>query len=286
MPLLRVTDAGNAVVSNGSAYDFGTITSNTTITFTLTNTGTGSLCARMELEGQGFSIDKEEVTLESGENEDVAVTLATQPYGDKAARLTIHTDDGELVIGLSGKSRDPEIMNITFDNMQRPDGWTATPSNKWYWKYMDVSYDYQGAANHYDGSAHGFLTSPLLIVNEGATLLFNAKKDSGTNYLKLDYSTDNKNWTEALDVADNLTTDWNLYEAILPTGKCYIRFEVQNVYIDNITGLRIAPDGMPTGINMTGNATAGKTVYNLHGQRVEQSRKGSLYLINGKKIIE
>ena len=270
-PVLAVTDAGGNVLADNATVSFGKELERT---FNVSNAGTGTLNVLLEATGD-FAADKQELTLGAGQGETVTMTMTELPYGPKSGTLRLVTDNGELTLSLHGTTVDPEAFYVTFDDYQPAEGWTTT--GKWYYS--------SSAANHYDRDNHGYLTSPLMKVVEGAKLQFDAKNDWNTNYLKVQYSEDQTVWTDTPEGELTLTDDYAPYEATIPVGYYYVRFEAQDVYIDNITGLKRCTEV----VNAVKGITAGdgsKPWYNLQGQRVSQLRKGQLYVAGGRKIMK
>lgn len=269
-PVLAVTDANGQTLDDNATISFGKELERT---FTVSNAGTGTLNVLLEATGD-FAADKSELTLGAGQGETVTVTMTELPYGAKTGTLLFVTDNDELTLSLNGTSVDPEAFYVTFDDYQPAEGWTTT--GKWYYS--------SGAANHYDRNNHGFLTSPLLKVVDDAKLQFDAKNDWNTNYLKVQYSEDQTDWTDAPEGELTLTDDYAAYEATIPVGYYYVRFEAQDVYIDNITGLKLCSE-VVNGVTGITTHDSAKTCYNLQGQRVGQPRKGRLYIVEGRKIV-
>ena len=69
----------------------------------------------------------------------------------------------------------------------------------------------------------------------------------------------------------------------IPANKAYLAVPAA-ISIESGARLTAIFDGEATAIKTVENAKAGKTIYNLNGQRVNKAQKG-LYIVNGKKTI-
>ena len=250
-PKLSVTDADDNVIKSGVSHDFGVVTADATLTIKVKNIGTADMKTTMEAT-EGFSVSTTEATIAPGEEQELIITMPAEPFGIHEGTVTVSTADDSWTMTLTGETRDPELLFVDFQDKQMPEGWYA--SSDWSLTFEDFGSDNYLAENiNRDGKATPFITTPLKVERpEGdivimPTLNFRAKRYSEVEtydaILKVSYSADRINWTEAEDISALLTNEWTNFEITVPEGEYYFKFDGANVQIDDINGLKIGVPG-------------------------------------------
>lgn len=107
VPKMAVFDADNKLLAAAAEYDFGSVDTDATTTYTINNVGTGTLVATVSV-SEGFTVDVASVELAAGQSQTITVTMTAQPYGQKQGTLTIQAEgQTDVVVTLKGESLDP-----------------------------------------------------------------------------------------------------------------------------------------------------------------------------------
>lgn len=107
VPKMAVFDADSKLLAAAAEYDFGSVDTDATTTYTINNVGTGTLVATVSV-SEGFTVDVASVELAAGQSKTITVTMTAQPYGQKQGTLTIQAEgQTDVVVTLKGESLDP-----------------------------------------------------------------------------------------------------------------------------------------------------------------------------------
>ena len=290
-PILSVLDAAGQTIS---AHDFGTVKAGTTEVFTVKNIGTGILKCTVQA-SEGFSVEPVEIYLEAGQTQDIAVTLDIDGnYGSKTGRLIFKSEGlTDVVVAMTALTEDPEALMIDFQSQEFPNGWTASQGasvvqGNWDSTLKDYNYYVKAMGND------TIITQRLKVTEAGQALIFDARLVSwlweDESSLVVAYAEEKanneKDWHTAKTI--ELTDDFTTFVVDnLPVGEYYFRFVGSYFMIDNVRGLKIAQEPVPTGISSPSATVKPHTgkAYNLNGQRADRMRKGPLYIIDGKKVL-
>lgn len=293
-PQFAFFDESGKGVKSGTVYDFGMTTVDQTVNYLIKNTGTGVLSATLSV-GKNFIVTPASVELLAGQGQTVTVTMPVQPFGEKADTLVVRCEGfDEFKLILSGKSRDPELLFVDFQDKKLPRGWQA--EGKW-----SVSWESFGSDNYwaehvdYTNTPSSLITEKVKIGPDDALRFDTKRYESYEAKLSVSYSVDRKEWKEVQVMDSQLTSEMTTQTVALPISneECYLRFEGCNVAIDNITGVHkaeaeehqviitkfLAPDTCE--INKS--ASFSVTAKNLWADREEV--KAALF-VNGEQIGE
>lgn len=218
--------------------NFGFIAGPQTNTVTIRNAGTIDLtnltAAIDEASDEGFSIQLDNSTVAPGQNTTLRITLGNEHKGNREAIINI-TADGQEPVQLSaqGYVADNTKILIAFDgNNPLPDSWT---NNGW---------------NISDGTATGVyvsgntshnseMVSPKIKVEQGESMVIEAKGTSSYAELYVYTSTDGETWTKQGEYNTALRAETNVYKVntlTVPAGTYFFKFEGYAVVMNHING--------------------------------------------------
>ncbi len=141
----------------------------------------------------------------------------------------------------------------------------------------------------------------------GTTLSFDARTESILGFwskiVHAQYSTDNNNWTDALEATMNNKDTWYTFTATIPAGAKYVRFQsktgqtgtrrIKNVKVTRATTLSLAP-GVSSTLDM-GSIRIGKSVSNTirvaynnttYNQNLTGTCTNSFFTVTSKSLGE
>lgn len=231
------TQPSVAIMTTDAAdYDFGMQTAAAEKVFTVKNEGFSTLTniAAVLTTGTDYTIALGKTTLEPDEETTITVTqkFSLDNLGAHSDVLTITADDQQnVVVNLSGKTRDGSKLFVDFDNVGFPTNWVF--SSAWnIYSYGDNKYAYKSGAST-------IVTAPLTVA-EGEVMTMKAGWYSGsTGILKIRYSADGGvNWSDYMDFSDKVTTTaWqNVTVSGIPAGKVILEFNCNSIKLDDISG--------------------------------------------------
>ena len=229
------------MITDAADYDFGMQTAEGQKQFNVKNEGTATLKNITAVLTAG---DESDFTVSIAKNElapteETTITV-TQKFdlddlGQHSDVLTIKADgQADVVVNLTGQTRDPEKLYVDFEDNQLPADWTG-------WSIATTN------GNHYAKApvaADATLTTSPLTVAEGEVLTFQAARAyaSDAPTLKVRWSTDGTmTWSEYKDLADQVADNSFATIALndVPKGNVVVlEFLGQKVNIDNIYGFK------------------------------------------------
>lgn len=218
---------------------FGFLTNNSsTQTVNIRNAGTidlTNLTATLdEASDEGFSIELDNSTVAPGQSTTLRITLGNEHKGNRRAIINITADDQDPVqLSAQGYVADNTKILIAFDgNNPLPDSWT---NNGW---------------NISDGTATGVyvsgntshnseMVSPKIKVEQGESMVIEAKGTSSYAELYVYTSTDGETWTKQGEYNTALRAETNVYKVntlTVPAGTYFFKFEGYAVVMNHING--------------------------------------------------
>lgn len=218
---------------------FGFLTNNSsTQTVTIRNAGTidlTNLTATLdEASDEGFSIELDNSTVAPGQSTTLRITLGNEHKGNREAIINITADDQDPVqLSAQGYVADDSKILIAFDgNNPLPDSWT---NNGW-----NIS-DGTATGVYVSGntSRNSEMTSPKIKVEEGETMVIEAKGTSSYAELYVYTSTDGETWTKQGEYNTALRAETNVYKVntlTVPAGTYFFKFEGYAVVMNHING--------------------------------------------------
>ena len=219
-------------------YNFGMQTAAAEYVITVTNNGTGDLenLAAVLTTGEDYTAVVGKTTVEPGDYTTITVTQkASTEYASHSDVLTISADGvNDVVINLSGKTRDASKSFADFEADGMPVGWTYSG-----WSRTGNS------SNHYaqsDDSNISSLLTPALTIAAGEEIKYDAWVGYTGGTFKVRYTTNGGiNWTEsdveATTTQTTKTLSLNNAEPVI----AYIQFVGdKNARIDNFYGGTVA----------------------------------------------
>lgn len=228
-PMITVKKSGTTV-ENATTEDFGSISSETAVTYTITNVGNGTLTITSPVTTTGLaSAEVSATSLTNGESATLTVTLpAEAPYGVKDGAVTLQTSLGDFVINYTANVLNPNALDEQFAN-GHPAGW-----------YMGSAWSVSSQeATQESNTVSDLITEQLVVTGTDDALTFQAARNSNYSQPKMtvSYSTDRLNWTE-VDLSDvTLTTS---YQTItingLEAGSYYLKIRGSRIKVDSFLG--------------------------------------------------
>ena len=280
---------------SGGKYDFGQSLQEAPAdkTFTITNNGndnlvstiavTGDVTATLATTAGELSNDNKTVTLEPGETATLTVSLTfnASQTGTKSGNVTISSNAPVANVSLDFTANviDATSLNIDFADNSKPEGWYQ---NGWEFKNGQASAAYV--------QDKVLITQKLTSAGTDDVLSFDVKPYSLTNTsfppaVKVEYSTDRKQWSEFATQPSDFTADYKTFEVSgVEAGDYYVRFTCSYIYLDNINGwhkvqgiehdLYMSTSNIPTDAVVPENSiTAEATVYSLRANETGVTAK-------------
>ena len=187
------------MITTGAA-DFGKRTASDSKTYTVKNAGTGTLTVNIASDNAtDFSVAPAQLNIASGETADFTITFnyTEGSYGNKSANITVTPTYNEALaynITATAKAMDPNAWDEDFnDVIEFPTGWLADK-----FKVKDNTYSGSKSAEATTtNGATATLITPRLQAQTGDVLTWDAYLYWSDEYLKVEYSNDEKDsWTE------------------------------------------------------------------------------------------
>lgn len=302
-------------LENGGIINVGLVTGSGNTVLTVSNNGAATMNIKsINVSGEGFSCEpNSSITIPKHESKEITISLQSEILGEKNGSLTVNAEDLDpITFTLEGNVLDPDLWYVNFEdgnipsNMIGEEGWSASSSlainpNKYY-------------ALGSNASKPSKLISPLLKVDAGETISFEAARNYDTSFINVYTSTDRRIWTkirtlspEAENEADKLSSEYTgtawgsntkyVFTTFkltdLPTEPFYLAFEAGNARVDNILGgkiievdhdIFISPVTAPDYGMVNNEVTVKVKVTNLLPQ-TESADDYQLALYNGDKMI-
>ena len=259
-PVISLTE-GTTTVANGSTKAFGDLTATATATYTLGNIGNEDLVSTLSANEVTFDVTASDdgvtregntLTIPAGKTATITVYMTfAPPYGEKSGSLTFTSEGwvGNMTVNYTATIIDPTAVYVDFADNSKPEGWY---NSGW-------TISTQQACNYSQTDEKVFVTSKLSVAGADDVLTFDTKAyyDGYAEAVTVSYSTDRKNWTDAVVLGkDDISGSYQTFEIKgLAAGEYYLKFAGTYVYLDNIVGwhkvagiehdLYIASDNLP-----------------------------------------
>lgn len=282
LPAGATRDESGLVVTD----NFGFCKANDTHTYTVTNTGNATLNLNLESSSADFTVAPATLEVAAGESATFDLTFVfSENYGSKSATVTLQPQQEEvdaMTINASAVAQDPETFEEDFENgipeTWSNNGWTVV-SNPSYGSGSMMAY----AGRMNDGNT---LITPRLIATAGEVIEMQALLPWDDETLTMEYSTDEgETWNVAFSETPAQNNTLCTLQWTAPADGIYLlKFSGRYNYIDNIRGFKYAPDA-PTAVNDITVQRADNTIYDLMGRKVTNMQHGTIYIVNGHKMI-
>lgn len=282
LPAGATRDESGLVVTD----NFGFCKANATHTYTVTNAGNATLNLDIASSSADFTVAPATLEVAAGESATFDLTfLFSENYGSKSATVTLQPQQEEvdaMTINASAIAQDPETFEEDFENgipeTWSNDGWTVV-SNPSYGTGTKMAY----AGRMNDGNT---LITPRLIAAAGEVIEMQALLPWDDETLTMEYSTDEgETWNVAFSETPAQNNTLCTLQWTAPADGIYLlKFSGRYNYIDNIRGFKYAPDA-PTAVNDITVQRADNTIYDLMGRKVTNMQHGTIYIVNGHKVI-
>lgn len=255
-------------------------TNNTAVTRTVTikNEGTAPLKINSINLPEGFTTPEDTFSVAAGSQKSVDITMTiSKPFGIKQGDVTINHALGAFTFAVKGTTIDPSVYFENFEDDKLPESWTIGEK----WTITSQSGNHYMQQNSVTDTTTAIIT-PLLAVNEGEVMTFDAKRAYATNAatLTVSYSLNKTDWTtvgsyELASLFDTYTLN------AIPTGDVYLKFEGRYVAIDNLAGFHIS--STPTTVRPQTSDFRHHTSqsFDLLGRKTTKTK--GVVIINGKK---
>lgn len=191
------------------------------------------------------------------------VRMNTATTGAKSGNIALAFDavnGTEFTIPVSGYVADNTKMFVDFSGNALPDGWTNSTNSGAAWTFADgVAY------GQYANYKNAKMTSPLLTVGDGESLVFQTK--GNTTYADMKVNVFDRNWNtiKTVDFSTQARAAYTAGQYTLVTlsdldaGDYRLEFEAYNSYIDNINGFTVNPNDPKLGIYTDAECTVAAT---------------------------
>lgn len=252
--------ANTPTLAVDNTLEFGKLTANDTQTVTVTNSGTGSMTVDIVSDNALFTVSPAQLTeIGAGASKTFDVTfhydqVTAGNYGVKNANITVtptYNAGAAIVISASAKAKDPEEWGEDFAGNALPDGWEN--ENDSYWIFTNGV-----AKGSYAYSSNYGLITPLLIVEEGASLSFQARATSTYENLVITMSKNGGDWESCKTISySELPTTMTTFTIDgLDAGNYKFRFKNGSFELDNFEGFKRNMNDPKMGIYTNSECTA------------------------------
>lgn len=248
-------------LANGSTLNFGTSSKAISHELTLHNDGATALEAvNFAVDGDFTTTATLPLTVPAHGTKNITVTMNGGAPGQKTGQLELLGNNVDYALNLAGTVIDSTKWFVDFED-------NAIPANMVTERNWDT-YDFPNrigltgnvyCAENYSLRPASKIISPLLEVQAGDSLTFEAAKRSDNSYMNIYYSADRQNWVFLDSISDYNTdpawqwnntivtsktdfgTDYTFGQYTLknvPAGRWYIAFEAGYAYLDNLYGFK------------------------------------------------
>lgn len=239
-------------LSDGTQIAFGKINKNVSKNLVILSKGAKPVEISSITVPEGFTVNKETpLTIAAHSSDTLTVTALASEPGIHNGNLVIEAPGADtLSLALSATVLDSSKYYITFEDNKWPAG-TMQESNNWSIYECNLDGNKYLLQNSLIDETK-FIT-PLLKVNEGESIQFDAGKRSNYSFVNVYYSADRKNWTRVDSIgvsqmSDESSESQDLSYALstftvtgIPAGNYYIAFGSGYANIDNIYGFQLVP---------------------------------------------
>lgn len=223
-------------IAVGASVPFGTVGKAKTKTFTIANTGEATLniTSIVSSNTTDFTVSPASLDVAGGETGEFTVTFVWDGdalNAEKTANITITSSNAGLdpiVFAITGTRENMWTEDFSANSL--PDGWEDAAGA---WTFAG---DGVAVGSYNNGK---FLFTPSLLVEEGKSMTFEAKKTGGFVDLIVYYSKNNGDYVQYTGLAD-LTTDYQTYTISgLDAGIYKFRINDEAVYLKNFEGFKL-----------------------------------------------
>lgn len=230
--------------------------------FLLRNNGAAPLKVTSVTVPVGFATSLGQTEVAPHATVDFTLTMQGDVKGNKKGQFSLKTESGDFNYDVDGYTVYDDAWFADFENGSIPADMLVEGDDGYQnWRVRGLSSAYNRPTNGYiaerTGSEDMKLISPLLIVGEGESLTFSARKSTSLSHLTIYYSPDRKTWTKIDSVGsdperfanvfsdvkvskDSYSPEYDLKDftvSNIPAGQYYIAFAGGNgVGIDDIYG--------------------------------------------------
>lgn len=261
----------------GASVPFGTVGKAKTKTFTVSNTGEATLNIT-SIESSNttdFAVSPASLDVAGGETGEFTVTFVWDGEAlnvEKTADITLTNNAGDPVEFTVTGTRD-NFWSEDFSANSLPDGWEDAAGA---WTFAG---DGVAVGSYNNGK---YLFTPSLLVEEGKSMTFEAKKTGGFVDLIVYYSKNNGDYVQYTGLAD-LTTEYQTYTISgLDAGTYKFRINDEAVYLKNFEGFKLNTDAPAFGYYTNSQCTeaAAATVTRNYGFVTEAPKAVVYYMKN------
>lgn len=272
------------------AIGFGTVSSETTQTFTVKSNVTTSVSFAVTGTGaDAFEVTDAPVSLAAGVQNTIGVTMSATEPGDYEATLVITAGEQEKRITLTGtweeKSDDPDAPSDwtgeDFTGLDEiPSDWTIADDAEW--TIDDWWLDTCPALKGFSG---GILT-PMFTIGEDQGLEFYFQKgmtfDNWSSKCTVSYTTDKVRWTE-VESYDQYSDNGTKTITFPEPGNYYLELRVNAIaYFDDFRIVELTTTGISEIVNRKSSSSK---CFDLQGRQWSKASKG-LCIENGKITLK
>lgn len=266
-------------VAVGASVPFGTVGKAKTKTFTIANTGEATLniTSIVSSNTTDFTVSPASLDVAGGETGEFTVTFVWDGdalNAEKTANITLTASNAGLdpiVFAITGTRENMWTEDFSANSL--PDGWEDAAGA---WTFAG---DGVAVGSYNNGK---FLFTPSLLVEEGKSMTFEAKKTGGFVDLIVYYSKNNGDYVQYTGLAD-LTTEYQTYTISgLDTGIYKFRINDEDVYLKNFEGFKLNTDAPAFGYYTNSQCTvaAAATVTRNYGFITEAPEAVVYYMKN------
>ena len=263
-PALQVLD-GLTKITSGHNYSFGLATAGSVKMFTMSNPGTEAATITVSHTGDFTVTPSTTISIPAGESSALAIYMPETSGSDVITISSTAEGIDDFVINVSGTIRDASKMWCNFSE-GLPEGWTNSSYtiNTTGAGAGTSDGGYAGNTNYSDYR----LSTPKVAFAENEKMFLLVAGYGSTaswNSMKVQYSSDGANWTDAKSVANIAKGSWTSVEVTeIPAGSYYIGFYGKYYYITDIYGGTLA--AMPKNVTASGITDTEATIsWTAHG---------------------
>lgn len=233
-----------------------------TRSFLLRNNGAAPLKVTSVSVPEGFATSLGQTEVAPHATIDFTLTMKGDVKGNKEGQFVLKTESGDFNYNIDGYTVYDDSWFADFESGSMPADMLVEGDDGYQnWRVRGLAASYNRPTNGYiverTCSEDAKLISPLLVVGEGESLTFSARKSTNMSHLTVYYSQDRKNWIKADSVGSDPEKFANVFSDVkvaddgyspsyelkdftvsnIPAGQYYVAFAGGNgVGIDDIYG--------------------------------------------------
>lgn len=240
--------------------------------FVISNTGGAPLQITGVTLPDGYETDLAACTIQAQQSDTFHITLPNTQLGEKTGAMVIQSNAGDMTLNLRATIVGGDVYFVDFETDEAVDGMLVEQTGSGYsaygWQtrksntlgYPNNSF-YASSSLPYSNPQPFKLITPLLEVQEGDVLSFEAGKGYSDALMAVYYSADRKTWTKVRSLSSTAENEADQFSnetapnygkalkqfkiANIPAGQWYVAFEHYangdvkgDVVIDNIYGYK------------------------------------------------